>query len=77
MAPVFCKAKNDYIGQETGEKYETEVVGNGSKYCFVSTDEFMFVWSFKNGNRRQNRRGLSYTVKGEKIPVCFYVTVFL
>ena len=36
LAPVFCKAKKDYIDQEAGEKYETKVVGNGSGYCFVS-----------------------------------------
>ena len=32
LAPVFCKAKNDYIGQEAGEKY----VENDSNYCFNS-----------------------------------------
>ena len=36
LAPVFCKAEKDYIGQEAGEKYEATVVGNGSSYCFVS-----------------------------------------
>ena len=36
LAPVFCKAKKDYIDQEAGEKYETKVGGNGSSYCFAS-----------------------------------------
>ena len=35
-----------------GEKYETKVVVNGSMF---HTDEFIFVWSFKSGNGRQNR----------------------
>ena len=36
LAHIFWKAKKDYIGQETGEKYETKVVGYGSSYRFVS-----------------------------------------
>ena len=48
--PFFVRPKN-YIDQEVGEKCVTKVVGNG--YCF-HTDEFIFVWSFKNGNGRNN-----------------------
>ena len=54
MVPGFSKAKKDYIDQEAGEKYETIVVGNGSSYCFIHTDDFTFVWSIKNGKGRQN-----------------------
>ena len=37
--------------QEAGKKYETKVVGNGSSYCFVSYDEFIFAWSVKKRKR--------------------------
>ena len=48
MAPVFCKTKKNYIDQEAGEEYETKVVGNDSSYCWLHTDEFNFVWFYKN-----------------------------
>ena len=52
--PFFCKAKKDYIDQEAGEECETKVVGNSSVTVLYTTEEFIFVWSFKNGNGSQN-----------------------
>ena len=40
----FVRPKKEYIDQEAGEKYETNIVGNGSGYCFVS-----YWWLFLFG----------------------------
>ena len=35
LAPVFCKAKKDYIDHDAVKNYKTKVVENGSSSCFV------------------------------------------
>ena len=55
MVPVFFKARKDYIDQEAGESMKQKLSEMVQVTVLFHTNEFIFVWSFKNGNGRQNR----------------------
>ena len=56
LAPTFCKAKKDYIDQEVrGKSMKQKCLEMVQVTVLFHTDEFIFVWSVKNGNGRQNR----------------------
>ena len=54
LAPVFCKAKKDYIDQEGGGKVWNKSCWKWFKllFCFIP---MIFFWSFKYENGLQNR----------------------
>ena len=44
LAPVFCKAKKDYISQEAGEKYKTKALEMVQVTVLFHTDDFFLVF---------------------------------
>ena len=43
MAPVFCKAKKDYVDQEAEEKYEKKLLEMVKLlFCFILMNSFVF-----------------------------------
>ena len=55
MAPVSCKAKKIILIKKRGKSIKQKLFEIVQVTDLFHTDEFIFVWSSKNGNGCQNR----------------------
>ena len=55
MAPVFFKAEKDYIDQEEAKSMKQKLLEMVKFTVLIHTDEFIFVWSLKNGTKTSPR----------------------
>ena len=52
---VLCMTKKDYIVKSRGKSMKQKLLEMIKLTVWLHTDDFIFIWFYKNENGRQNR----------------------
>ena len=73
MSPIFCKAKKGYIDKEAWESMKQKLLEMFQVTVLFYTDEFIFVWSFKN--RKATNSGSNHKLE-KNVPILFLLCIY-